>query len=133
MCIRDSKKSLAKLSRTERRKAVELVGDVVRAAMFDDAAGDDYEIELCPRCGSTAVVKKGKSKNGDRRYLDVYKRQVLLIVAICATIWLYRCREQRRADGKTNVGWIVFLAIAYPLSVSYLDVYKRQVLPRRPP
>ena len=29
-------------------------------------------------------------------------------------------REQRRADGKTNVGWIVFLAIAYPLSVSYL-------------
>ena len=34
------KKSLAKLSRTERRKAVELVGDVVRAAMFDDAAGE---------------------------------------------------------------------------------------------
>lgn len=63
------KKCLAKLSRTERRKAVELVGDVVRAAMFDDAAGDDYEIERCPRCGSTAVVKKGKSKNGDRRYL----------------------------------------------------------------
>lgn len=63
------KKSLAKLSRTERRKAVELVGDVVRAAMFDDAAGDGYEIERCPRCGSTAVVKKGKSKNGDRRYL----------------------------------------------------------------
>lgn len=63
------KKSLAKLSRTERRKAVELVGDVVRAAMFDDAAGEDYEIERCPRCGSTAVVKKGKSKNGDRRYL----------------------------------------------------------------
>ena len=45
------------------------IGDVVRAAMFDDAAGDDYEIERCPRCGSTAVVKKGKSKNGDRRYL----------------------------------------------------------------
>ena len=63
------KKSLAKLSRTERRKAVELVGDIVRAAMFDDAAGDDYEIERCPRCGSTAVVKKGKSRNGDQRYL----------------------------------------------------------------
>lgn len=63
------KKSLAKLSRTERRKAVELVGGVVRAAMFDDAAGDDYEIERCPRCGSTAVVKKGKSRNGDQRYL----------------------------------------------------------------
>lgn len=41
------KKSLAKLSRTERRKAVELVGDVVRAAMFDDAAGDGYEVERC--------------------------------------------------------------------------------------
>lgn len=25
-----------------------------------------------------------------------------------------------RADGKTNVGWVVFLVIAYPLSVSYL-------------
>lgn len=45
---------------------------------------------------------------------------VLLIVAIGVTIWLYRCREQRRADGKTNVGWVVFLVIAYPLSVSYL-------------
>lgn len=45
---------------------------------------------------------------------------VLLIVAIGVTIWLYRFREQRRADGKTNVGWIVFLVIAYPLSVSYL-------------
>lgn len=63
------KKSLAKLSRTERRKAVELVGDVVRAAMFDDAAGDGYEVERCPRCGSVAIVKKGKSRNGDRRYL----------------------------------------------------------------
>lgn len=45
---------------------------------------------------------------------------VLLIVAIGVTIWLYRCREQRRAEGKTDVGWIVFLAITYPLSVSYL-------------
>lgn len=63
------KKSLAKLSRTERRRAVELVGDVVRAAMFDDAAGDGYEVERCPRCGSVAIVKKGKSRNGDRRYL----------------------------------------------------------------
>lgn len=63
------KKSLAKLSRTERRKAVELVGDVVRAAMFDDAAGDGYEVEHCPRCGSVAIVKKGKSRNGEQRYL----------------------------------------------------------------
>ena len=45
---------------------------------------------------------------------------VLLIVAIGVTIWLCRNREQRRADGKTNVGWGVFLVIAYPLSVSYL-------------
>lgn len=63
------KKSLAKLSRTERRKAVELVGDVVRAAMFDDAAGDGHEVERCPRCGSVAIVKKGKSGNGEQRYL----------------------------------------------------------------
>ena len=40
--------------------------------------------------------------------------------AIGVTIWLCRNREQRRADGKTNVGWAVFLVIAYPLSVSYL-------------
>lgn len=40
---------------------------------------------------------------------------VLLIVAIGVTIWLCRNRERRRADGKTNVGWVVFLVIAYPL------------------
>lgn len=45
---------------------------------------------------------------------------VLLIAAIGVTIWLYRSREQRRAKGKTNVGWIVFLVIAYLLSISYL-------------
>ena len=45
---------------------------------------------------------------------------VLLIVAIGVTIWLCRYREQRRADGKTNVGWVFFLIIAYLLSVSYL-------------
>ena len=45
---------------------------------------------------------------------------VLLIVAIGVTIWLCRNREQRRADGKTTVGWVVFLIIAYPLSASYL-------------
>ena len=45
---------------------------------------------------------------------------VLQIVAIGVTIWLCRNRERRRADGKTNVGWVVFLVIAYPLSVSYL-------------
>lgn len=45
---------------------------------------------------------------------------VLLIVAIGVTIWLCRNREQSRADGKTNAGWVVFLVIAYPLSVGYL-------------
>ena len=45
---------------------------------------------------------------------------VLLIAAIGVTIWLYRSRERRRADGKTNVGWIAFLVIAYLLSISYL-------------
>ncbi len=45
---------------------------------------------------------------------------VLLIVAVGVTIWLCRSREQRRADGKANAGWVVFLVIAYLLSVSYL-------------
>lgn len=45
---------------------------------------------------------------------------VLFITAIVVTIWLCRSREQRRADGKTNVGWVVFLIIVYLLSVSYL-------------
>ena len=48
---------------------------------------------------------------------------VLLIAAIGVTVWLYRSREQRRAAGKTNVGWIVFLVIAYLLSVSYLAFF----------
>ena len=48
---------------------------------------------------------------------------VLLIVAIGMTIWLYRSREQRRADGKTNVGWIVFLVVSYLLSISYLAFF----------
>lgn len=33
---------------------------------------------------------------------------------------LPQSRKQRRADGKTNVGWVVFLIIAYLLSASYL-------------
>lgn len=48
---------------------------------------------------------------------------VLLIAAIVVTIWLCRNRKQRRADGKTNVGWVVFLVIAYPLSVGYLAFF----------
>ena len=63
------KKGMANLSKTERRRAIESVRDVIRAAAFDDAAGSACEIERCPRCGSAAVVKKGKSKNGEQRYL----------------------------------------------------------------
>ena len=43
--------------------------------------------------------------------------------AIGVTVWLCRSREQRRADGKTNVGWIAFLIIAYLLSISYLAFF----------
>ena len=63
------KKDMANLSKTERRRAIESVRDVIRAAAFDDAAGSAYEIERCPRCGSAAVVKKGKAGNGEQRYL----------------------------------------------------------------
>lgn len=63
------KKGMANLSKTERRRAIESVRDVIRAAAFDDAADSAYEVECCPRCGSTAVVKKGKAGNGEQRYL----------------------------------------------------------------
>lgn len=63
------KKNMANLSKTERRRAIESVRDVIRAAMFDDAVGSTYEVECCPRCGSIVIVKKGKSKNGEQRYL----------------------------------------------------------------
>ena len=45
------KRNMAKLSRAERRRAIESVRDVIRAAAFDDAAGSTYEVERCPRCG----------------------------------------------------------------------------------
>ena len=48
---------------------------------------------------------------------------MLLIAAIGVTNWLCRSHEQRRADGKTNVGWVVFLIIAYLLSISYLAFF----------
>ena len=63
------KKNMAKLSKSERRRAIESVRDIIRAAMFDDATGNSCEIERCPRCGSVAIVKKGKSRNGEQRYL----------------------------------------------------------------
>ena len=48
---------------------------------------------------------------------------MLLIAAIGVTIWFCRSHELRRADGKTNVGWVVFLIIAYLLSISYLAFF----------
>lgn len=48
---------------------------------------------------------------------------VLLIVAIGVTIWLCRNREQRRADGKTTVGWAIFLVVTYLLSINYLAFF----------
>ena len=44
----------------------------------------------------------------------------VIAVSIGVTVWLCRSREQRRADGKTNVGWTIFLVVAYLLSISYL-------------
>ena len=45
------KRDMAALSRTERLRAIESVRDVLRAALFDDAAGVRYDAESCPRCG----------------------------------------------------------------------------------
>ena len=44
----------------------------------------------------------------------------LLAMAIGVSVWLYRAREQRCTAGKKNTGWIVFLVIAYVLSIAYL-------------
>lgn len=63
------KRGLGSMRETERRKAIEAVRDVLRAALFDCAAGSPHRVECCPRCGSIAVVKKGKSGNGGQRYL----------------------------------------------------------------
>lgn len=63
------KRNMTKLSRAERRRAIESVRDVIRAAAFDDAADSAYEVECRLRCGSAAVVKKGKAGNGEQCYL----------------------------------------------------------------
>ena len=47
----------------------------------------------------------------------------VIAVSIGVTVWLCRFREQRRADGKTNVGWVIFLVFAYLLSISYLAFF----------
>lgn len=63
------KRNMAKLSGAERRRAIKSVRNAIRAAAFDDAAGSSCKVECCPRCGSAAVVKKGKAGNGEQRYL----------------------------------------------------------------
>lgn len=63
------KKDIVSLSIIERRRAIESFRDVICEAAFDDTAGSAYEVECCPRCGSVAIVKKGKAKNGEQRYL----------------------------------------------------------------
>ena len=52
------KKGMANLGKTERRRAIESVRDVIRAAAFDDAADSAYEVERCPRCGSAAALRE---------------------------------------------------------------------------
>ena len=49
------KKNIANLSKTERRRAIESVRDVIRAAMFDDAVGSTYEVE----CWSNRAIYFG--------------------------------------------------------------------------
>lgn len=52
------KRDMAKLSGTERRRAIESVRDVIRAAAFDDAAGSAYEVERCHVCLKTAYTMR---------------------------------------------------------------------------
>ena len=42
------KKNMAKLSKSERRRAIETVRDTIDFAMYDDVAGSGCEIERCP-------------------------------------------------------------------------------------
>lgn len=63
------KRNMASLTVAERRRAIESVRDVIRAALFDDAAGTGCGAERCQRCDSVAIVKKGRSGNGEQRYL----------------------------------------------------------------
>lgn len=57
------------MSATERRRAIEAVRGVIRAALFDDASAGACEVSCCPRCGSIAIVKKGRGRNGEQRWL----------------------------------------------------------------
>ncbi len=67
--VESFKEGMGKLSASERRRAIESVQGVIRAALFDDAAGHGNEPMCCPRCGSVDFVGKGRAKDGSRRHL----------------------------------------------------------------
>ena len=67
--VNSFKDGMAKLSRAERQRAIESVQGVIRAALFDDSAGEQQGPRCCPRCGSVAFVKKGRSADGSHRHL----------------------------------------------------------------
>lgn len=48
--IIDFKRRIAKPSKTERRRAIEAVRDMIRAVLFDDAADSSFGAECCSRC-----------------------------------------------------------------------------------
>ena len=52
------KRDMAKLSGTERSRAIESVRDVISAAAFDDAAGSAYEVERSRVCLKTAYTMR---------------------------------------------------------------------------
>lgn len=62
-------RKLGALSRSERKAAIEQLQQLVREVSFDLAAGNNKEVECCPRCGSLDFIKKGKSvRDGSQRY-----------------------------------------------------------------
>lgn len=62
-------RKLGALSRSERKAAIEQLQQFVREVSFDLAAGNNKEVECCPRCGSLDFIKKGKSvRDGSQRY-----------------------------------------------------------------
>ena len=66
------------------------------------ALGDGFE-----KCGALSAVAGAVGR----------------VFNVAAEIDLPALCQQRRADGKTNVGWIAFLVIAYLLSISYLAFF----------
>ena len=52
------KRDMAKLSGTERRRAIESVRGVIRAAAFDDTADSAYEVERSRVCLKTAYAMR---------------------------------------------------------------------------